>query len=116
MTTRTAPSKPSIRGLAERMKPYLVKPCSTAELARKLGVSTATASRGLAGLRRLLAARGARLVSIRDARGWHYEILPSPDAWRNDPFFRSLGLVPGVPRSLPRPSGHRPPGQSIDDA
>ena len=47
----------------------------TAEtLAKALGVSRATALRILDDLRRALSAHGSRLVSVRDASGWRYEI------------------------------------------
>jgi hypothetical protein len=89
---------------------------STASLARILNVSPATVSRALKDLRPRLAACGKRLIVVKEGRTWHDEVRTPPDAWMKDPLFRSLGLVPGVPRSLPKATGIRPEGVSVDDA
>ena len=109
--------KRPLESLARELKAYIrARPHTTKSLARELRVSTATISRALVILRRLCKDRGYSLVSVKDGKSWHYEITSPPNHWMKDGFYRAVGLVPGVPRSIPKSTGYRPPGQSEDAA
>lgn len=83
---------------------------TTATLARVLGISDPTAARLIARLRRMVAARGGELVSVRNGRAWHYEIREQEErlakAWSSDPLLKAVGSIRGT---------KRPPGQTLDD-
>ncbi len=60
----------------------------TGALARRLGVSRATAARVLASLRK----KGVRVASVREGGAWHFELRNREDAAR-ERFRRLRGMV-----------------------
>ena len=89
---------------------------TTASLARHLGVSTATVSRGLRALRRELARKGMEVVSRRAGRTWRLSIDWKDGIVRvdwNDPLFQIEGMVKEW--DLQRPWKGCPPGTHEDD-
>src|SRR5439155_22667294 len=71
------------------------RPHTTKTLARKLGVSIATAARGIAELRRLLARQGESLVSLKEGQAWRYEIREEEGLGENDWVICAGGSVEG---------------------
>jgi len=82
---------------------------TTATLARALGISTATAARLVARLRKRLAGEGLELVSVRRGKSWQYEVRGDEQAgrlWESDSLVKNLGCVKGSRRR----------GETVDDA
>ena len=73
---------------------------NAASLAAKLNVSLPTASRLLESLRKHLARRGRRLVSVRSEEGFHYEV---GDEDRE----RRIARDPLMMTTIPARGGHR---------
>jgi hypothetical protein len=73
---------------------------NAASLAAKLGVSVPTASRLVEGLKKDLARRGKRLVSVRSEEGFHYEV-------RDDERVRRIMRDPIVTLTIPVRGAHR---------
>lgn len=69
------------------------KEVSTKRLAEALGVSTMTAARTVAGLRK----KGVKVVAVRDRKYWHYEIPNWKDRererWRRSRLRRMIGFI-----------------------
>ena len=83
--------------------------CDTAALAKLMKVSRATASRVLAELRRTLARKGDELVTVRDSRGWFYEIrFGERTLRRRREVSKMAGFIKGGPPILR-------PGETVDD-
>ena len=80
---------------------------NAASLAAKLGVSVPTASRLIEGLKKDLARRGKRLVSVRSEAGFHYEV-------RDEGRARRISRDPLVTLTIPGP-GRRPEGIKPED-
>lgn len=85
---------------------------NAASLAARLGVSVPTASRLVEGLKRDLARRGMRLVSVRSAKGFHYEVMDDAKLRRvaRDPL---VTLV--IPARRSRPAGLKAEDRDIYD-
>ncbi len=74
---------------------------TTATLARALRVSVPTAFRIVKRLR----ADGAKVVSVKDGKRWHFELREDRGAaWRSDPLLGAIGIAKG-----------KRPGGSVDD-
>ena len=83
--------------------------CDTAALAKLMKVSRATASRIVAELKRTLAKKGDELVTVRDSRGWYYEIrLGERTLRRMREASKMAGFIKGDPPILR-------PGETVDE-
>jgi hypothetical protein len=80
---------------------------NAASLAAKLSVSVPTASRLIEGLRKDLARRGKRLVSVRSEQGFHYEV-------RDEERLRRMSRDSLVTLTIPA-RGARREGMKVED-
>jgi DNA-binding transcriptional regulator LsrR (DeoR family) len=101
------PSREQDRQMKDAYLFILAGEHNAASLAGKLGVSLPTASRLLEMLRKDLARRGKRLVSVRSEDGFHYEV-------RDDARLRRISRDPLVTLAIPA-RGARRDGLKAED-